>query len=348
MNAQRGGGNRLKPSHNHGLHLFLGCLDAKMRRGAVCYGNKNSHTEDNSPKYRMVGKIVGLESPTYSCNCHPEFNSGAINVDLKPLSCLSGTLSPWDEGKEENIGDMKQNNFPDKLYSLFTTQHSLKSAAFTLAEVLVTLGIIGVVSAMTVPTLMQNYQRQSYVTQLHKVYNELQQAFLRYMTDRNAINMKEAGFNSQAAANSFIESTFKVVNSCGTSLSPCFKSRDDYKKLTGETIASWGGCQGTRTHYSLASGASLGVCYRTDGTSMVAEIFVDANGQKGPNIVGRDLMNFFLYNDGTIDDYSGSAPPISQATRESMFNSVCAKAGNAGSWHGCLGKLINDNWQMTY
>lgn len=43
---------------------------------------------------------------------------------------------------------------------------------FTLAEVLVTLGIIGVVSAMTVPTLMQNYQRQSYVTQLHKVYNE--------------------------------------------------------------------------------------------------------------------------------------------------------------------------------
>lgn len=35
---------------------------------------------------------------------------------------------------------------------------------FTLAEVLVTLGIIGVVSAMTVPSLMQNYQRQSYVT----------------------------------------------------------------------------------------------------------------------------------------------------------------------------------------
>ena len=47
-----------------------------------------------------------------------------------------------------------------------------KFKAFTLAEVLVTLGIIGVVSAMTVPTLMQNYQRQSYVTQLHKVYNE--------------------------------------------------------------------------------------------------------------------------------------------------------------------------------
>lgn len=40
-------------------------------------------------------------------------------------------------------------------------------SGFTLAEVLVTLGIIGVVSAMTVPTLMQNHQRKTYVAQLH-------------------------------------------------------------------------------------------------------------------------------------------------------------------------------------
>ena len=127
------------------------------------------------------------------------------------------------------VGKMKGNNFTDKVHSLFSTHHSLihtdkvfsrftshfslKRAcathvalcdrvgsyyrhwcgAFTLAEVLVTLGIIGVVSAMTVPTLMQNYQRQSYVTQLHKVYNELNQATLRYQTDRNALNLKEAG-----------------------------------------------------------------------------------------------------------------------------------------------------------
>lgn len=59
---------------------------------------------------------------------------------------------------------------------------------FTLAEVLVTLGIIGVVSAMTVPTLMQNYQRDSYTTQLHKVYNEVSQAMLRVITESNAVS----------------------------------------------------------------------------------------------------------------------------------------------------------------
>ena len=48
---------------------------------------------------------------------------------------------------------------------------SMKNA-FTLAEVLVTLGIIGVVAAMTVPNLMENYQRQSYITQLRKTHSE--------------------------------------------------------------------------------------------------------------------------------------------------------------------------------
>ena len=69
-------------------------------------------------------------------------------------------------------------------------QNLSSTRGFTLAEVLVTLGIIGVVSAMTVPTLMQNYQKKSYVVQLHKVYNELSQALLQYQTDRNALNLK--------------------------------------------------------------------------------------------------------------------------------------------------------------
>lgn len=93
---------------------------------------------------------------------------------------------------------------------------------FTLAEVLVTLGIIGVVSAMTVPTLMQNYQRKSYVTQLHKVYNEFQQAALQYMTDRNALNLKEAGLVTNEAADSWVKNYFKVVHDCSAEPAACF------------------------------------------------------------------------------------------------------------------------------
>ena len=56
---------------------------------------------------------------------HPELDSGAINADFEPLSCLSGTLSPSGEGKCGCAGEMKENTFTDKVYSLFTTHHSL-------------------------------------------------------------------------------------------------------------------------------------------------------------------------------------------------------------------------------
>lgn len=83
---------------------------------------------------------------------------------------------------------------------------------------------------MTVPTLMQNHQRKTYVTQLHKVYNEMQQALLQYQTDKNAVNLKEAGLTSSEALENFIRSYFKVVKECDT-LEGCFA--DEYKRLNG-------------------------------------------------------------------------------------------------------------------
>ena len=49
--------------------------------------------------------------------------------------------------------------------------------AFTLAEVLITLGIIGVVAAMTIPTLITKYQEKQIVSSLTKVYSTLSQAY---------------------------------------------------------------------------------------------------------------------------------------------------------------------------
>ena len=108
---------------------------------------------------------------------------------------------------------------------------------FTLAEVLVTLGIIGVVSAMTVPTLMQNHQRKTYVTQLHKVYNELNQAFQQFKNDNNALTLLEAGLSDQTAVNNFLKTYFKTVTICDTLEEPCVYDAK-YKNLNGVTLAN--------------------------------------------------------------------------------------------------------------
>ena len=209
--------------------------------------------------------------------------------------------------------------------------------AFTLAEVLVTLGIIGVVSAMTVPTLMQNHQRKTYVTQLHKVYNEMQQALLQYQTDKNAVNLKEAGLTSSEALENFIRSYFKVVKECDT-LEGCFA--DEYKRLNGES-----GNFGQNKAFVLANGASIRTTFTEGANNGDLNVYfaIDVNGLKGPNILGRDCFFVFVYNNGIIDD-QGTSAPLSTEERETRFEEDCFGNGTAG----CFGKILNDNWEMTY
>ena len=396
-----GGGNSLKPSHNHGFSLikafnnlalwgenkFVSELKRtyKFKRGVNnildCHANQTRilskeysfvagdyvrstacddekrHTEDNSPKYRMVGEILSIlrsfavQTRIFAkeCNIIAEGYVRSTAQDDENLNRLRNKCAmTWNS-------DMEENNFTDKVFSRFTSHFSLKSAAFTLAEVLVTLGIIGVVSAMTVPTLMQNYQRQSYVTQLHKVYNELSQALLRYQTDKNAINFKEAGLSGSEAYTEFQKNYFKVVQDCGTTQTPCFAS--SYKKMSGSStnFKCKYGCM------SLASGAAIGGY--GNGTNGVYEIVVDVNGQKGPNIFGRDAFTMYIYtaqnviddlalknpddmNDSTWD--SESSVPLTQDQREKNFQRACQGDAKPGEWHGCFGKILNDNWQMNY
>ncbi len=92
-------------------------------------------------------------------------------------TALRFPLSPQvARGKIGSVEDMKGNCFTDKVYSLFTTHHSLKRPAFTLAEVLITLGIIGVVAALTIPTLMANHRKKVVETKLEKIYSVMNQA----------------------------------------------------------------------------------------------------------------------------------------------------------------------------
>ena len=231
---------------------------------------------------------------------------------------------------------------------------------FTLAEVLVTLGIIGAISATTDPTLMQKHRRKTYVTQLHKVYNEMQQAFLQEISDKNALNLKEAGLTSDVAVDNFMKNRFKVVADCGTNPIPCFA--DEYVSLDGSKRGVIENGKGNTYSkcYSIASGSSICIGFITDTREkqLSGALYIDTNGRKGPNIGGRDMFSMRYYNDSSIDVYGvtpecivnsavcdggyGSKP---KEIRENRFNQVCVISNDGDD---CIGKLINDNWEMNY
>ena len=196
---------------------------------------------------------------------------------------------------------------------------------------------------MTVPTLMQNHQRKTYVTQLHKVYNELSQALMQYQTDKNAVNLTEAGLNSEVAFGVFLKKYFNVVQDCGQEMTPCFSN--EYKKISGVNVAF--SC--TANCSVLASGAAIGTYHEIEayGKKSIIAIPVDINGQKGPNILGRDAFFMLLFKNGVIDDMNVD-PDVPPSKEEREKIAAGCFTDNSSEWHGCLSKILNDNWEMTY
>lgn len=206
-----------------------------------------------------------------------------------------------------------------------------KSSGFTLAEVLVTLGIIGVVAAMTIPTLMQNYQRQSYVTQLKKVYNEIGQAVERYAADNNVVSLTESRLRGNSAeVNRFVTTYFKVVKNCHGSYTPCFT--ENYDKIEGTPFTFKGhSCMFTGT---LASGAAICMDSGAAETGQALTIKVDINGPQGPNVSGRDLFSIDVAPNGLVYD---------STWKEDGSSFSLSPNGPMP-----IGKIIADGWQMTY
>jgi len=228
--------------------------------------------------------------------------------------------------------------------------------AFTLAEVLVTLGIIGVVAALTVPNLMQNYQRQAYVTQLHKFYSDMENALRQVMTEDRAQDLTETrlrGANDTTVA-TFLKDNFKIVNDCGGSAikAPCFNVTD-YKIMNGTAFSNLSNLSMSSTNVrhcvTLAGGEAVCMSeFSGNADTGYGKLIVDTNGTKGPNVVGRDLFVMFYYSDGVLDDVNMT--PLCRRnnnciSRNTTFGS-CNSINN--NLYGCFGKILNDNWEMKY
>ena len=193
------------------------------------------------------------------------------------------------------------NNFdsPETVYSLLTTHHSLKRVAFTLAEVLITLGIIGVVAALTLPTLIQNHQKQVYVTQLKKAYSTLGNAFNKMAADEGVVdwNQTYCGQLYDLIWNGNSLQSNEALNECFNNLTK--QMNVIKKKEFGETVnnADWCGnvCQADNYYVFMTSdGVTINSCAYFD-------LLVDVNGVKSPNVEGRDIFSFLVdFSDNKI------------------------------------------------
>ena len=319
---RRGGGNSLKPSHNQDFSLIEAfnnltpCGEKKFiskqkrtykfQRGVNnildCHANQTRilskeysfvagdyvrstarndvkrHTEDNSPKYRMVGKMKGII-------------------------------------------------FTDKVHSHFTTHHSLKLAAFTLAEgatyvahwnnsrkiaftlaeVLITLGIIGVVAAMTMPSLIQHHREKAMVTSLEKFVSTISQAVDLYKADNECVDSISTCVSYISKGDENCENFAPIAAKMNViaSVKNANKSTADW--LPDKAYNYYGEEQ--EGIYGGVSKRNIGTCayLLNDGTTFAVDsnptnfdIMVDVNGKKLPNRVGQDIFPLLIGADANF------------------------------------------------
>lgn len=163
-----------------------------------------------------------------------------------------------------------------------------KKTAFTLAEVLVTIGIIGIVSAITMPTLINNHQNKVFATSIQKIYSDINQAITRLMSDKQTENILEAGLRGQSEVDFFVGDYLKING----------KTTDEHISVTkpdGTSVDI-----GDNSLYNLAGGGNI--AFISDNG--LIHVFVDTNAGQKPNTIGRDIFVMTINIDGSIVGYT--------------------------------------------
>ena len=185
-----------------------------------------------------------------------------------------------------------------------------KNYGFTLAEVLITLTIIGVIAAITIPTLMKKYQNHSNYTALKKTYSILSNAYKLVERDYGRYTdwPYKKDTNMPAIFAERMEEHLKIQKKCAGN--GCFNYKVYGLNPKQETsLIGYGANSANSTSYILTDGtvlyfspdgatnSSLQGLDRNDDNSSTA-IFVDVNGKKGPNQFGRDIFVFGIAKEG--------------------------------------------------
>ena len=184
---------------------------------------------------------------------------------------------------------------------------------FTLAEVLITLVVIGVIAAMTIPTLINKTNEQETITSLKKTYSIMGQAYQKVISENGEIIPSELGSNEREATQKFGEMMAKhlsVAKNCGLSTNEDCLAQGTYRYFNG---AVWYDLNSLNDYYKLR--LNDGTSFLTKANNnyisafqgvndqmdhIFAFVSVDVNGDKGPNTLGKDYFNFYVTKYGIL------------------------------------------------
>ena len=178
----------------------------------------------------------------------------------------------------------------------FNPQASFSNSGFTLAEVLITLGIIGIVAAMTIPGIIVDYKIKQTISKLKKVQTTFSNAVLMAVNEYGPIDTWGLVKDDKESAQILgirLKPYLKILDDCGTG---------NCENYTGQWHLLNGIFQSNVTDYKLDFYYKLRLA---DGAEVFLRppntLHVDINGNKTPNVMGKDIFRFYISDNGKVN-----------------------------------------------
>lgn len=223
-----------------------------------------------------------------------------------------------------------------------------------MAEVLITLGIIGVVAAITLPTLIQNYQKQVLVNQLKREVNVISNNLSKILADDEVNLLSETGLfsydqehewvnvvDSEAVRNRFQAEVVSDNSKFGQYIKKYFGNDMFGRQMKGFAFKD-GSCMAFVNYGEGENGSSV---------SIGSAILLDVNCDKSPNKIGKDIFVVWYSDEGMVGSMFGDTDEIDFFCNKRYFDTdlddmnfeFVIFVGGA-----CYSKIVQDGWKMNY
>lgn len=223
-----------------------------------------------------------------------------------------------------------------------------KLRAFTLAEVLITLGVIGIVAAMTIPTIAAKIDHVQKISLLKKSHSAISQAFRLSSNEYGDFESWDKTLPTKDFLMKYISPYMKITLLCPSAKQCGYTKNDPWTRYNGNADYTGFNFMGREPFFSVdgilysisLNGANVqpdpDVQYDSNYIGKNA-IFIDVNGPSLPNRFGNDVFVLVRNSDDSI-------MPLGYNLTNDQINNDCRKQGKCLY---CAEKLRRNGWKST-
>ena len=218
---------------------------------------------------------------------------------------------------------------------------------FTLAEVLITLGIIGIVAAMTLPTIIQKQQEKTTVIKVKEAYSIVSQSYFRAVEENGGdistwgcLSTSDSGkcvMDNFAKHLNVISTTKEANDSVPYSLNLKENTNHHFNHLYSIKLSNGFSLKFARGRWTCDTYGNWSV---SEIEKLSCSIHVDINGEKGPNALGHDVFTFKIHKQ-TVSPVGNKSEPYYR------FWITCKKNASNEFWDGGVNGMSCAGWVIA-